>query len=135
MNIVINTNRFISALMKEGTTREIILNTNDYLLLPEFEFQEISKYKKEILEKSGLSEIEFNILLVNLLTKVKIIKTDIMPFKEMTDKIMKVIDEDDIIFIAAALVFNCSIWFHDEYFKRQDRIRILTNKYMMERLK
>ena len=135
MNIVIDTNRFISALIKEGTTREIIVKSNDTLLFPEIEFQEISKYKDEILEKSGLSEVEFNILLSNLLTKVRIIKTDqIISFKDKADRIMEKIDLDDSIFVATALAFNCPIWSDDNHFKQQNEVGVMTNSDMLRRL-
>ena len=46
MNIVIDTNIFISALIKDGMTRNLIISSKDSLLIPEFEFDEIEKHKK-----------------------------------------------------------------------------------------
>jgi predicted nucleic acid-binding protein len=46
MIVVIDTNIFISALMKKDSlTREIIVNSYHNFLFPEYEFQEIYKYK------------------------------------------------------------------------------------------
>ncbi len=125
MNIVIDTNVFISALIKDGLTRELIVNSKHNLLFPEFELLEIKKHKFEILEKSGLTEKEFNILLLRLLNYVKIIPSDITINydKEASDIIGK-IDKDDIIFIATALAFNCAIWSDDEHFQKQDRVKV-----------
>jgi len=135
MNIVVDTNRFISALIKEGTTRKIILGTKDTLLFPELEFQEIYDHKEYILQKSGLSEIEFNILLAGLLGKARIIKTDqIIDYKKEADDIMREIDPDDSIFIATALAFKCPIWSEDKHFKQQNKVEIMTHKEMFERL-
>lgn len=75
MNIVVDTNVFISALIKDGTTRKIIINSEYNFLFPEFEFYEIKKHKLDILQKSGLPEKELNILLLRLLNSVKIKKT------------------------------------------------------------
>ena len=76
MNIVIDTNIFISALIKDGMTRNLIISSKDSLLIPEFEFDEIEKHKKEILEKSKLSESELNNLFSNLLKYVAVIETE-----------------------------------------------------------
>lgn len=135
MNIVVDTNRFISALIKDGNVRWIILNTKDTLIFPEFEFQEIMKYKEEILEKSGLSDDEFDILFLSLLSKVKIIETEqIMNYKEEADSIMKEIDPDDSIFIATALAFKCPIWSEDNHFKQQSLVEVITTNEMFGRL-
>ena len=73
MNIVIDTNIFISALIKDSLTRNIIVNLKHNLLFPEFEFAEIKNHKIEIIKKSGLSSKEFDILLLRLLNYVKIL--------------------------------------------------------------
>ena len=41
-------------------------------LFPEFEFEELDKYKEEILEKSKMNEKEFYVLLLRLLKYVRI---------------------------------------------------------------
>lgn len=132
MNIVVDTNIFISALIKDSITRNLIVNSKDNLLFPEFEFNEIEKHKKEILEKSGLSEYELDSLFSNLLKHVKIIKTEkIINYKNPAFDIIGNIDEDDVIFIANALAYNAVIWSDDVHFQKQDKIRILTTKDMV----
>jgi len=74
MNIVIDTNILTSALIKDSKTRSLIIKSNQTFLLPEFELIEIKNHKPEILRKSGLSDMEFNSLFVNMLKYVKIIK-------------------------------------------------------------
>lgn len=89
MNIVIDTNIFISALIKDSKTREIIFKTNLNLLFPEFEFQEIFNHTDEILKKSKLKESELHSVLLGLLRKVKIIRVDkIIKYKKEADKII-----------------------------------------------
>mgnify|MGYP001603034803 CR=1 FL=1 len=133
MNIVIDTNVFISALMKEGITRDLIVNSQDNLLTPEFGFSEIKKYKQEILEKSGLTDNEFEELLIDLLRYVKIVGTeDIFHCKKQADEIMKDIDPDDVIFIATALACNALIWSDDEHFQKQNTIKVLKTKDLVD---
>ena len=133
MNIVVDTNVFMSALIKEGATRNLIINSNDALLFPEFEFDEIEKHKTEILEKSKLSNKEFDDLFASLLKYVQIVKTkDIIGYKNSAFEIIGNIDKDDAIFVAAALAYNASIWSDDLDFQKQNAVKILTTKDMIK---
>ena len=135
MNIVIDTNIFISALIKDSLTRYIIVNSKDNLLLPEFELEEIYNHKDEIMKKAKLSEKELDILLLRLLRYVRVIPTDlIINQKEGAFRIIGHIDPDDVIFFATALTFNSIIWSDDKHFKMQDKINIIITKDMLNRL-
>jgi len=135
MNIVIDTNVFISALIKKGITRKIITKSKENLLFPDFELQELHNHKSEIIRKSNLSEKQFYILLLRLLKYVKIIPIDtFIGFKDKAIEIIEHIDRDDVPFIAAALAFDASIWSDDKHFKQQKRIRTFTTKEMYDLL-
>jgi predicted nucleic acid-binding protein len=131
MNIVIDTNIFISALIKDSLTREIIVNLDNNFLFPEFELQEIYKYKDEIIKKSGYSEIEFIRLVTLLLNHMKIVSyEEICNYNNEAWEIMSKIDQEDFIFIATALAFDAMIWSDDKHFKMQDRVKYLTTEEM-----
>ena len=135
MNIVIDTNIFISALIKDGLIRDLIVNSKINLLFPDFEFEEIRKYKKEIMLKSGQPEKEFNVLMLRLLNYVKIIPKEIFAnFRDEACKIIGDIDYKDIPFIATALAFNASIWSDDKHFKKQNIIKVYTTKDMKKEI-
>lgn len=135
MNIVVDTNVFISALIKDSTTRDLIVRSKHNLLFPEFELEEIMKHKLEIIRKSGLSEREFNILLLRLLNYVRIVPIDIIiGFRSQAFDIIGEIDKDDIIFVATALAFNAVIWSNDKHFEKQRKIKIITTKGMIRKL-
>jgi predicted nucleic acid-binding protein len=136
MNIIIDTNIFISALIKDGLIRKILVNSNINFIFPEFEIEEVYEHKKEILEKSKLNEKEFNIILLRLIRNIRIIPKDIIiSKKEEAIKIMKDIDPEDAQFIATALVFNCPIWSEDKHFKKQSIIKIYNTKELIEFIK
>lgn len=129
MNIIIDTNIFISALIKEGITREIIAKSGLNFIFPEFELKEIKEHKEEIIRGSGLSKKEFDILLLRLLNYVKIAPVEItLNFKKEAEEIMGKIDNDDVQFIATAIAFNSLIWSNDNHFKKQNKIKVLTTK-------
>jgi len=132
MNIVIDTNIFISALIKQdGLAREIIINSGENFLFPEYEFQEVYKYKEEISKKSGYSDIEFIQAISLLLNNMRIVKyEEIRDYYNESVEIMSKIDSKDIIFIATAFALNAIIWSDDAHFKMQNRIKCLTTKEM-----
>ncbi len=133
MNIVIDTNIFISALIKEGFIRKILVNSKHNFLFPEYEFIEIKNNKDEIIRKSGLSEIELINLMGQLLKYVKIVRNSrIIQYRTKAREIMSNIDEDDAIFVAVALAFNCPIWSEDKHFQKQKEIKIFTTKEIIE---
>ncbi len=131
MNIVIDTNIFISALIKESLTRNIILKSDNTFIFPDFEFQEIYKHKEEIQKKSGYSEIEFIKMTSFLLKNMKIMNyEEIRDYYDEACGIMDKIDHDDAIFIAIALAFDAIIWSDDAHFKMQNRVKSLTTEEM-----
>ena len=136
MNIVLDTNILISAIIKEGATRNLIINSEQNFLLPEFEFLEIKNHKQEIIEKSGLSDQEFEDILLNLLKYIKIIWTEeIVNYREQAANIMGNIDKDDTIFIATAFAYDAVIWSDDKHFQQQNIVKILTTKDMFNLFK
>ena len=130
MIIIIDVNVFLSALIKDSITREILLTYGEEFYFPERSFQKIRKYKSLIQKKSGLSDLDFLKLFHSLLKFIRII-----PDEELLDhwdeamKIMAHIDEEDVTFIAAALCQNNAIiWSDDKHFEKQDKVITLKTK-------
>lgn len=130
---IIDTNVLISALIKKGLTREILTDFNINFIFPEQGLEEIYFYKSEIIRKAKINEREFDVLLLRLLKYIRLIPTEIfVGFREEANKIMNKIDKDDVIFIACALAFDCSIWSDDKHFKKQKEIKVFTTKDILE---
>ena len=56
-------NRVIATLIKDSTTRKILFDNNLEFIAPDSITVEVDKYKDEIIEKAGISEKEYSILL------------------------------------------------------------------------
>ena len=56
MKIVVDTNRIIAALIKDGTTRKILFHKGFEFVTPDFNLTEIYKHKLELLEKTFLQK-------------------------------------------------------------------------------
>ncbi len=137
MIIIVDVNVFLSALIKDSTTRELILTTEQEFCFPEKSLQKIRKYRNYIQQKSGLSELDFLKLFHALLKFIRII-----PDEELLDKwdeakqIMEHIDPEDVTFIAAALSQeDAVIWSDDRHFEKQDNVIILKTKDMVSLFK
>lgn len=130
MIIIIDVNVFLSALIKDSTTREILLTYEQEFCFPERSLQKIRKYKSLIQEKSGLSDLDFLKLFHSLLKFIRIIPDEeLLDHWEEAMKIMTPIDEEDVTFIAAALSQNNAvIWSDDKHFEKQDKVITLKTK-------
>lgn len=132
MEIVVDTNVIISALLRDGLTRKL-------LLLHPFEFYtvsyakiEIEKHRNELFSKSKLDEDAFQYLMDSIFGKIQVVEPELIkPYKEKAIEIMKMIDVSDAPFIALALHLNCPIWSNDKHFKEQNVVRTYTTKEIM----
>lgn len=135
MNIVIDSNVLFSALIKNSTTRKLILEYEGSFLFPEFIFEEIEKHKAELLKKSKMDQEDFDTLLKIILQKVTVIPNEEMePHKQDAVEIMSGLDMNDVIFVACALTYHGSIiWSDDKGLKRQARVRIVTTEDVLKK--
>ncbi|MFC1496176.1 PIN domain-containing protein [Candidatus Margulisiibacteriota bacterium] len=126
MQLILDTNIIISALLKDGVTRAMLLSPGLEYLLPEFALEEIQKHLPLLIEKSGLKESSIKLLLSLMLEQIKIVPSDkIIPFIPEADKIIGNIDKNDVPFIALALSRNNDgIWTNDTHFDKQTKIKI-----------
>ncbi|MEK6898492.1 MAG: PIN domain-containing protein [Nanoarchaeota archaeon] len=128
MKIVIDTNRIIAALIKDGYSRAILSNKFHEFIAPEFAIEEIYKYKEEILCKSEMDELEFDNLFSILFKRISIIeRAEYSNFVSEAEKIIS--DKKDAPFIALYLSIKANgIWSDDKHFLAQKEIKIFTTK-------
>lgn len=126
MKLVIDTNIVISCLLKDSITRKILLLSGFEFYLPEYSLDEIVNHRKEILNRSGLSKEELDILLSILLTYIDIIDEEkIKNHFDEAKRIIGSIDLTDVPFIALCLaVPNDGIWTNDIHFEQQKQIKV-----------
>mgnify|MGYP001618687764 CR=1 FL=1 len=127
MKIVIDSNRIIAALIKEGTTREIIFTETIDFIAPDFIKIETSKYKDEIMKKVNITSEEFDILLSLIFEHIEIIpKADYEKHLHKMEK--EISDTKDIPYLATALATQADgIWSHDSHFIQQKKVKIFSN--------
>lgn len=130
MKIIIDVNVLFSALIRDSTTRTILVKSGFDFYFPEPSLHKIRKYKDYILEKTGLAEEEYTQLLSLLFNYIKLIPTEqIEKNWEQAKYIMAHIDEEDVTFIATALgTADSIIWSDDTDFDKQQKIAVFKTK-------
>ena len=77
MRVIVDSNRIISALIKEGVSRKILSSKNIEFFTVDYVMNEISKYKTAILEKSGMSAVEVGTLFSLIMENINIIAENV----------------------------------------------------------
>ena len=136
MEIVVDTNIIISALLKEGLTRKIILLAPFEMYTVPFARLEIEEHKAELLNKSGLDDESFQYLIDLIFARIRVVDPSIIePFKKKAIEIMKSLDVNDSPFLALAMALNCPIWSNDGDLKKQNIVKVYTTQEILELLK
>ncbi|MDD5148444.1 MAG: PIN domain-containing protein [Candidatus ainarchaeum sp.] len=133
MRFVVDANILFAALIKDGTTRRILLFSEHEFFSPDFSIEEFKKHLPELSEKTGLEAAEINVLFEKI---AKSAALKIVPFekffdaKSQAEKISP--DAGDAAYFALALHLNCAIWSNDKEMKNQDAIKIFSTKELMQ---
>ena len=127
MKIVVDTNRIVAALVKDGATRGILFDKNFNFITSDYTISEIHEHKDELKAKTNLNDKEFDILLALIFEHITIIPES--EYKDFVNGCKNDIsDPDDAPILATAIATRADgIWAHDPHFKKQKRVRIFTN--------
>jgi len=126
VNLVIDTNILIAALIRDSLTRAIITMSGFTFVCPDLILEEVKKYKEEICLKSEISAWEYHRIFTSLLSFLRIIPRNVLePFVQKAKSIMETVDRDDVLFIATALAIqNEGIWSDDKHFDEQMKVKV-----------
>ena len=124
MRLVIDTSSIISALIKNGISRRIIVSPAIQFITPDHSLKEISKYKELICIKAKINSNEFDIILNLLFEKIAIIPKE--EYEDFFNTAKTLIDDiNDIPFIALCLTSKADgIWSDDTHFNTRKEITI-----------
>ena len=136
MKLVIDVNCIISGLIKDSSTRRIIMDNEDGFFTPEHTLSKLTKYKEEICKKAGLNEAEYDTVLSMLFESIDIVPAEDYAFcMEKATQLLGQIDIEDVPFIALALAKHLGIWSNDLHFKRQTAVKVISTNELIEELK
>ena len=136
MKLIIDTNRIMAGLLKDSTSRKIILNDSFSFFAPDYIETELSRHLSYLVKKAKISEPNFDIIMHTLLERVVLV-----PFEDFGQEydhamqIMEIIDENDSSFLAVGLALGIrGIWTEDRHFLRQDLLEVYSTRDLIERI-
>ncbi len=114
LKVVVDTNKIIAALLREGRVRRVLLHPGLELLLPKYVLEEIKEHREEIVQK--VPEEALDLLLEKLSTKIRVVSVEEVSERTLQQalKIAGGFDPDDYPFIAVSLGFDAPIWTNDK---------------------
>src|SRR3989344_3076985 len=121
MKIIVDTNVVMSGLIKDSTTRKILALKNINFFSPDFVASEINKYRVYIIQKSHMSENDFDLLFALVMDNVITVpENEYNKFLEKSAKLIK--DIDDVPFLALCMALKADgIWTDDRHFMDQNK--------------
>lgn len=125
MRLVIDANIIFAALIKRGTTRALL--TQSELHTPAFVQEEIQKYLHFLCEKTGLSNRQLERLIEKIFGYITIV-----PAEAYEHIKVRLHDEKDVPYVALALLLDCPLWSNDQELKEPDYVRVLTTRDILE---
>jgi putative PIN family toxin of toxin-antitoxin system len=128
MKLVIDTNIIMSALIKNGATRKLIMTYPLEFCTPEHVFEEIEKHKEYLSKKANMNKEEISALLEILRERIEIVpQQKIKQGMKQARRTMEKIDENDSPILSCALTTkNQGIWTEDKHFKKQSNTKTWT---------
>lgn len=130
MQVITDANIIIAMLVKPGKPIDFFFDSRLSLFAPQLLFEELENNKPGIIEKSRLTEEEFEWLYVILKHNITIIpEEDFLKFREKADEICP--DPKDIVYFALALYLKCPIWSNEKKLKEQDEVIVYATHELM----
>ena|SRR3989338_6311455 len=134
MRIIVDTNRVIAALIKDGLARTIISSRNISFYSPEHVLEEVEKYLPYVIEKSKMSRENIELLFALFSENIETVSDyDVKRKMPEAIKIMENIDINDAPILACALAIrNQGIWTEDRHFEKQSKARMWKSIELLE---
>lgn len=134
MRLVIDTNRIMAGLLKDSTSRRIILHDSFSFFAPDYIETELRKHRPYLMKKAKIQKPDFDLLMDTLLEHVILV-----PFEDFeheyghATRIMATIDENDSPFLAVGLALGIrNIWTEDRHFLRQDFLKVCSTRDLID---
>jgi len=126
--IVLDANVLISALLKDGRTRQLLLSNQKFeFCVPIYFRAEFLKYANHFAIKLAKPKKEILRIMKQLIELAEIKefkKNEYVDFLSEAKNISP--DPKDVPYFALALKFNCPIWTNDKLLKTQKKVKIIS---------
>lgn len=131
MRLVIDTNRIMAGLLKDSTSRRIILHRSFEFFSPDYIGIELFKHRPYLIKKRQRLRNTTSICSCTpcLRTSSLFRSMTYEPEYQHAIEIMKPVDENDAPFLAVGIALGIDhIWTEDRHFQKQDILRVCTTR-------
>ena len=134
MELIVDANIIFAALIRDSITVKLLFVDDLHLYTPEFLLDEVRKYQKYLSNKTHRTKEELESIYNVIKKRIVFIPMNyITPFIKKADKISP--DPDDLVYFAAALKMNISIWSNDKRLTKQNKVKIYATHELYEMYK
>lgn len=133
MELVVDANVVMSALIADSKTRDLIVTLVPTLVTPAVVHDETEEYEALIVEKSGLDQRrvrQFIELLVEYLETIP--ASEFYGHIDQADEAIGHTDLDDVLYVACAIEREAGIWSDDTDFEEQDLVPVFTTNEVLD---
>lgn len=136
MLLVADTNIIVAALLRKGSTRDLLFSKAFEFFSPDRLVAEILAHKEEFKQKGSMLEQEFQLAL-----KLELENIAIVPIEEyglLKQNALSLCPKDhekDWPFLALALKLSCPLWSNDSALKKQEKITVFSTTDLLKRIK
>lgn len=136
MRLVIDTNRIMAGLLKDSTSRKIILHDSFSFYAPDYIETELNKHRSYLVKKAKIPDNDFDLLMQILLDTIERVPFEVFACEyDRAMSIMEPVDENDAPFLAVGLALGIEgIWTEDRHFLRQDLLDVYSTRDLLEML-
>ncbi|MEW5759576.1 MAG: PIN domain-containing protein [Candidatus Thermoplasmatota archaeon] len=137
MLLVIDTTILFAGVLRDSTTRKILLTTPIEFIVPDYVFQELDEHIEDICMRNKLSK-EANEEIISILRDHVVIlrAEDCIKMLDEATELMRDIDPNDAPILATALSINCDgIWSEDPHLQKQTHIKTWRTKDLLHFLR
>lgn len=132
MEFVVDTNVLFTYFWPGSFTRSLLRDRDLEFFAPELALREINEHRKEIKEKTEISQEKFEERRTELAVFVEFIPIE--EYSEFLERASPIPDKDDIDFVALALKFDLPLWSNDGKLKEQSLVKVLTTEELVKLL-
>lgn len=133
--IIVDANILFSALLRDGTTRLLILHPKFDLHTPEYLWEELERNRDFLVRKSGTTQETFQILAESLRQRIRSIPLEVIrPHVDEAARRLSNPDDPDIAYVAAAIAIDGTIWTHDRRLSARAQVPRIDTAALFTRL-
>ena len=130
VRIVVDTNRLIAAILKDGTTKEIFKNASFFV--PEHVLVELKRHRTELVRRTTLSLVDFERREKEVRRATRKVSESV--YRKYLSIAQVVLTKDDAAVLACCIAINAdAIWTHDAHFFKTGKM--VTNNDLLHMIK